>query len=49
MDRATVDEIIASFETAERRNKQSITRFCDLSALDAVDLKGECVFCIALD
>ena len=35
-------------ETVEKRNRQALNRFVDLSALDAVDLNFEFVFHVAL-
>ena len=35
-------------ETVEKRNRQPLNRFIDLSALDAVDLNFEFVFHVAL-
>jgi hypothetical protein len=48
LDEATVNEIVAFIEAVERRNKQPLNRFADLSALDAVDLNFEFVFYVAL-
>jgi hypothetical protein len=38
LDESTVNEIIAFIEDVEKRNREPLNRFADLSALDAVDL-----------
>jgi hypothetical protein len=38
LDESTVNEIIAFIEAVEKRNREPLNRFADLSALDAVDL-----------
>jgi hypothetical protein len=48
LDQETVNEIVAFIEAIEERNKQPISRFADLSVLDAVDLNFEFVFFAAL-
>ena len=48
LDQATVNEIVAFVETAERRTLQPFNRFMDLSALDMVDLNFRFVFHVAL-
>jgi hypothetical protein len=48
LDQSTVNEIVAFIETVEKRNKQRLNRFADLSALDAVDLNFNFVFHVAL-
>ena len=48
LDESTVNEIVAFIETVEKRNKQPLNRFADLSALDAVDLNFNFVFHVAL-
>jgi hypothetical protein len=48
LDESTVNEIVAFIEAVEKRNRQSLNRFSDLSALDAVDLNFEFVFHVAL-
>jgi hypothetical protein len=48
LDQSTVNEIVAFIETVEKRNKQRLNRFADLSALDAVDLNFKFVFHVAL-
>ena len=45
---ATVNEIVEFIEAVEKRNKQPLNRFVDLSALDAVDLNFRFVFYVAL-
>ena len=49
LDESTVNEIVAFIETVEKRNKQPLNRFADLSALDAIDLNFNFVFHVALD
>jgi len=48
LDEATVNEIIAFIEAIEKRSREPLNRFSDLSALDAVDLNFDFVFHIAL-
>jgi hypothetical protein len=48
LDEVTVNEIVAFVETVEKRNKQPLNRFADLSALDAVDLNFKFIFHVAL-
>ncbi len=48
LDEVTVSEIVAFIEAVEKRNRQPINRFADLSALDAVDLNFRFVFDVAL-
>ena len=48
LDEATVNEIIAFIEAIEKRGREPLNRFSDLSALDAVDLNFDFVFHIAL-
>ena len=48
LDQSTVNEIVAFNETVEKRNKQRLSRFADLSALDTVDLNFNFVFHVAL-
>jgi len=48
LDESTVNEIIAFTEAVEKRNQEPLNRFCDLSALDAVDLNFDFVFHVAL-
>jgi hypothetical protein len=48
LDEATVNEIVTFIEAVEKRNKQPLNRFIDLSALDAVDLNFRFVFDVAL-
>jgi hypothetical protein len=48
LDQSMVNEIVAFIETVEKRNKQRLNRFADLSALDAVDLNFNFVFHVAL-
>ena len=40
--------MVAFTETVEKRNRQPLNRFVDLSALDAVDLNFKFVFHVAL-
>ena len=46
--KGTVNEMVAFIEAVEKRNKQPLNRFADLSALDAVDLNFGFVFHVAL-
>jgi hypothetical protein len=48
LDESTVNEIIAFIEAVEKRNREPLNRFSDLSALDAVDLNFDFVFHVAL-
>ena len=48
LDESTVNEMVAFTETVEKRNRQPLNRFVDLSALDAVDLNFKFVFHVAL-
>jgi len=48
LDEERVNEIVAFIEAVEKRNKQPINRFADLSSLDAVDLNFRFVFDVAL-
>ena len=48
LDEATVNEIIKFIETIERRHREPLNRFADLSALEAVDLNFDFVFHVAL-
>ena len=48
LDQATVNEIVAFIEAVEKRNREPLNRFADLSALDAVDLNFDFVFHAAL-
>ena len=48
LDESTVNEIIALIEVIEKRNREPLNRFSDLSALDAVDLNFDFVFHVAL-
>ena len=48
LDEETVNEIVAFIEAVEKRNREPLNRFADLSALDAVDLNFKFVFYIAL-
>src|SRR5438067_12318943 len=48
LDEATVNEIIAFIEAVEKRSRESLNRFSDLSALDALDLNFDFVVHIAL-
>ena len=43
-----VNEIVAFIEAVEKRNREPLNRFSDLSALDAVDLNFDFVFHVAL-
>jgi hypothetical protein len=45
---STVNEMVEFIEAVEKRNKQPLNRFADLSALDAVDLNFDFVFHVAL-
>jgi hypothetical protein len=48
LDESTVNEIIAFIETVERRHREPLNRFADLSGLEAVDLNFDFVFHVAL-
>ena len=48
LDEATVNEIIAFIEAVEKRSREPLNRFSDLSALDAPDFNFDFVFHIAL-
>jgi hypothetical protein len=48
LDESTVNEIVAFIEAVEKRNREPLNRFSDLSALDAVDLNFDFVFHVAL-
>jgi len=48
LDESTVNGIVAFIEAVEKRNREPLNRFSDLSALDAVDLNFEFVFHVAL-
>ncbi len=48
LDEATVNEIVEFIDAVEKKNKEPINRFVDLSALDAVDLNFGFVFYVAL-
>ena len=48
LDEATVNEIVAFIEAVEKHNRETLNRFSDLSALDAVDLNFDFVFHVAL-
>jgi hypothetical protein len=48
LDESTVNEIVAFIEAVEKRNREPLYRFSDLSALDAVDLNFDFVFHVAL-
>ena len=43
-----INEIVAFIEAVEKRNRELLNRFSDLSALDAVDLNFDFVFHVAL-
>ena len=43
LDESTVNEIIAFIEAIEKRSREPLNRFSDLSALDAVDLNFDFV------
>ena len=43
-----INEIVAFIEAVEKRNREPLNRFSDLSALDAVDLDFDFVFHVAL-
>jgi hypothetical protein len=45
LDESTVSEIIAFIEAVEKRNREPLNRFADLSALDAVDLNFDFACC----
>ena len=48
LDESTVNEMVAFTDTVEKRNRQPLNRFIDLSTLDVVDLNFEFVFHVAL-
>jgi hypothetical protein len=48
LDESTVNEIVAFIEAVEKRNRNPLSRFSDVSALDAVDLNFKFVFHVAL-
>ena len=48
LDESKVNEMVAFTKTVEKRNRQPLNRFIDLSALNAVDLNFEFVFHVAL-
>ena len=48
LDESTVNEIVAFTEAVEKRNREPLNRFSDLSALDVVDLNFEFVFHVSL-
>ena len=48
LDQATVNEMVAFIEAVEKRHREPLNRFADLSALDAVDLNFDFVFHVAL-
>lgn len=48
LDEAVVSEIVVFIDKAEKKASKPFNRFCDLSALDAVDLNFNFVFHIAL-
>jgi hypothetical protein len=48
LDESTVNKIVVFIEAVERCNREPLNRFCDLSALDAVDLNFDFVFHVAL-
>jgi hypothetical protein len=48
LDEVTVNEIVAFIEAVEKHNREPLNEFCDLSALDAVDLNFDFVFHVAL-
>jgi len=48
LDQATVNEIVAFIEAVEKRHREPLNRFADLSVLDAVDLNFDFVFHAAL-
>ena len=48
LDESTVDGVVAFIEAVEKRNREPLYRFSDLSALDAVDLNFDFVFHVAL-
>ena len=48
LDESKVNEMVAFTETVEKRSRQPLNRFIDLSALDAVDLNFKFVFHVAL-
>ena len=48
LDESTVNEMVAFTEAVEKRNREPLNRFSDVSALDAVDLNFNFVFHVAL-
>jgi hypothetical protein len=48
LDESTVNKIVAFIEAVEKRNREPLNRFSDLSALDAIDLNFDFVFHVAL-
>jgi hypothetical protein len=48
LDEAVVNEIVAFIDAAEARASAPFNRFCDTTALDAVDLNFRFVFHVAL-
>ena len=43
-----INEIVEFIEAVEKRNREPVNRFSNLSALDAVDLNFDFVFHVAL-
>ena len=43
-----INEVVEFIEAVEKRNREPLNRFSDLSALDAVDLNFDFVFHVAL-
>jgi hypothetical protein len=48
LDESTVNEVVTFIEAVEKRNREPLNRFADLSELDAVDLNFDFVFHVAL-
>jgi hypothetical protein len=48
LDEATINEIIKFIETVEKRHREPLNRFADLSELEGVDLNFDFVFHVAL-
>jgi hypothetical protein len=48
LDESTVNEMVEFIEAVEKRSREPLNRFVDLSALDAVDLNFKFVFHVAL-
>jgi hypothetical protein len=48
LDESMINEIVAFIEAVEKRIREPLNRFSDLSALDAVDLNFDFVFHVAL-